>query len=232
MKNNQEHLADVRIVNRSELRSFDFGWIKLTDHFISTVGPSSGTGKPYGSLLVIADAELAPGTSFPMHSHANMEILTWVVKGTLHHKDDKGGDQFVNSTGLQLMSARDGISHAEGNTSEQPLRILQIWIRPSSSISGSALVQQTGIKQNGFQLLAGKKGAPLLIEASASLWVSLLDKENFNFDIDKNSSAYAVSIGELNWNGIDVEDGAGIFLSGGLIEVKGTGQAIIIIQTK
>ncbi|MCM2350192.1 MAG: pirin family protein [Bacteriovoracaceae bacterium] len=232
MKNNQNHLAEIKIVDKSDLRSFNFGWIKLTDHFVSTVGPSAGQGKPNGSLLVLADAEIEPGASFPLHSHSQMEILTWVVKGTLHHKDDKGGDQFVNSTGLQLMSARDGISHAEGNSSEQPLRLLQIWIRPSRSINGKALVQQTDIKQKGFQLLAGKEGAPLLIEANVKLWASLLDNENFNFDIDKNSSAYAVSIGGLNWNGIDIEDGAGIFLSDGLIEVKGTGQAIIIIKTK
>lgn len=226
-----DHLAKLKIIKKSELRSFDFGWIKLSDHFISTVGPSSGSGEPHGNLLVIADAELGAGSSFPLHSHSNMEILTWVAKGTLHHKDNQADDQFVEEHGLQLMSARNGISHAEGNSSPVPLRLLQIWIQPSKRLVGDAVVEKTKLEGKGFQLLAGKSEAPLLIEQDVSLWAAVVDGEMLKFEIQKQTSAYAVSIGQLNWNGNELEDGSGIFISDGIVEVKGSGQAIIIVQS-
>lgn len=220
----------MHIIDRTHLRSFDFGWIKLTDHFISTVGPSAGTGKPHGHLLVLADAVLSSGASFPMHAHENMEILTWVVSGTLHHKDNQGGDQFVPSGSLQLMSARDGIYHAEGNSDTTPLRLLQIWIRPSKQTAGQAVVLQQPLNQKGFGLLASSSDAPLLVEQKVELWAAILQAETQTLLIKENTMAYGVSIGDLEWNGIKVSDGAGIRLGEGKLEVKGTGQAVIIVQ--
>lgn len=226
----QNKVSEIKVIDRSKLRSFDFDWIKLTDHFVSTVGPAAGSGRPLGRLLVLADAELAPKSSFPMHGHNNMEILTWVVKGTLHHKDNMGQDQYVAPKGLQLMSARDGVAHAEGNSHDEPLRLLQIWIQPSKVMRGKAVIQTAHVKNNGFELLAAKTGAPLLIEPDVKLWAAVIENESVKFEVEKDQSVYAVSIGKLNWNGTEVSDGAGMFLTEGALEVKGSGQAIIIIQ--
>lgn len=221
----------MEIKRYSDLPEMDLGWLSLKDHFIATVGPYSGRGKPLKNLLVIADAKIHPNSRFPEHPHQDMEILTWVVNGTLQHLDNKGTDQSVPAEHLQLMSARDGMFHAEGNSSKDPLRILQIWINPNSR-GGIPLVEQTGLKKKGFNLLAGPEGAILKIRQELWMYVAKLEGEDQTFSIPEDKFAYIVSIGKLSWNGRDLQDGDGAIMQEGELTIAGFGQAIIILQNK
>lgn len=220
----------VKLHSYSQLPSLSLKWLSLKDHFIATVGPSSGQGRPLGNLLVLADATFQAQSRFPQHPHKDMEILTWVVKGVLQHYDDNGTDQSVPEKSLQLMSARDGIFHAEGNATNEEVRMLQIWINPQNK-GGTPLVQQTSLEGNGFQCLAAPEGAPLIIRQNAWFYVANLenDAEEF-FSIPLDRIAYAISLGSLSWNDLHAQDGDGLFLSAGSVKVRGSGQAIIILQ--
>lgn len=209
----------------------NLGWLSLKDHFIATVGPRSGEGKKLNNLLVLADAKIQPKSGFPEHPHRDMEILTWVVQGTLQHLDNKGTNQEVPVEHLQLMSARDGIFHAEGNSSTELLRILQIWINPKSK-GGIPLVKQTGLKNRGFNLLAGPDEAQLTIQQNVWMYVARLRGDREMFIIPEDKFAYIVSIGSLAWNGSALEDGDGALIQSGKLEIKGYGQAIVILQNK
>jgi len=107
----------------------DFGWLKAKHHFI--VGPEGNpANEPLGSLVVWNDDEVAPGTGFGLHGHANMEIVTYVREGTVTHRDSRGNLGHTAAGDVQVMSAGTGIQHSEQNVDKETLRLFQIWLRP------------------------------------------------------------------------------------------------------
>jgi len=218
----------MKVHKYSSLPQTNIGWISMADHFIKTVGPDSGSGKNLGHILVLADATFAPESRFPMHPHQNLEILTWVVQGTLSHLDDQSSPLPVPEHHLQFMSARDGIYHAEGNTAKNPMRLLQMWIAPHTQ-GGAPVIQYAHLKKSGFNLLAAPEGAEIVLRQNVWLYVAIV-KSLEEFEVPKNQIAYAVSIGNLTWNEEKIADGSGLSLESGKYQIKGDGQAVIILQ--
>ena len=107
----------------------DYGWLKARHHFaISADGNPANA--PLGALVVWNDDEIAPGTGFGRHSHANMEIITYVRQGAVVHEDSSGSIGCTEAGDVQVMSAGTGISHSEHNRSVVPLKVFQIWLLP------------------------------------------------------------------------------------------------------
>src|SRR4029077_10773026 len=84
----------------------------------------------WGSLRVWNDDEIAPNTGFPPHPHANMEIITYVRKGAITHKDSLGNEGRTAAGDVQVMSAGSGVRHAEYNLENETTTLFQIWIEP------------------------------------------------------------------------------------------------------
>src|SRR5262245_46216198 len=82
----------------------------------------------FGVLLANNDFLLAPGAGFDDHHHAEMEIVTWVVSGTLTHRDSEGNGGVLTPGIAQRMSAGTGIVHSEYNDADEPLRFIQMWV--------------------------------------------------------------------------------------------------------
>jgi quercetin 2,3-dioxygenase len=119
----------LQIRPSSTLDGADFGWLKAKHHF--AVGPDGNpANKPLGALVVRNDDEIAPGTGFGLHSHADMEIISYVRDGIVTHRDSIGNTGRIEAGDIQAISAGAGIRHSEHNLGTGPLRLFQIWLRP------------------------------------------------------------------------------------------------------
>ncbi|TDO67584.1 hypothetical protein EV651_103497 [Kribbella sp. VKM Ac-2571] len=84
----------------------------------------------FGFLLAHNDETVAPGTGFGTHPHQDLEIVTWVLRGALAHRDSQGNSGEVHPGLAQRMSAGSGIQHSEWNDGPDPVHYVQMWVRP------------------------------------------------------------------------------------------------------
>lgn len=88
----------------------------------------------HGLLLVNNDDVVAPASGFDPHPHRDMEIVTWVLSGTLSHADSAGNSGAIRPGLAQRMSAGAGIMHSEKNESaSEPVHFVQMWVVPDRS---------------------------------------------------------------------------------------------------
>src|SRR3954463_337427 len=95
----------------------------------------------HGLLLVNNDDVVAPGTGFETHPHRDMEIVTWVLQGSLVHQDSSGHSGVIYPGLAQRMSAGAGILHSEKNDSwrvqgtqhQDPVHFVQMWVVPDEA---------------------------------------------------------------------------------------------------
>lgn len=119
----------LQLRSKETLDHGDRGWLKARNHFFVSADGNPANG-PMGALMVWNDDEIAPGTGFGRHSHADMEIVTYVREGAVTHEDSTGNVGRTLAGDVQVMSAGTGISHSEHNRDANPLRLFQIWLRP------------------------------------------------------------------------------------------------------
>lgn len=118
-----------------EVRKFDtlgkadHGWLKANFHF-SFAEYFDQRRMHWGALRVWNDDIIAPRSGFPPHGHENMEIITYVRKGSLTHKDSLGNEGRIEAGDVQVMSAGTGIQHAEYNVDDEETHSFQLWILP------------------------------------------------------------------------------------------------------
>ncbi|GAP67339.1 hypothetical protein MBSD_n2660 [Mizugakiibacter sediminis] len=135
----------------------------------------------FRALRVLNEDVVAPGSGFPPHHHANMEILTWVLEGALAHRDSAGGSGVIRAGELQRMSAGHGIEHSEYNAADdRPVRFLQIWIQPNRVNLAPSYAQRAFAAQalrDRLCLLAAPAGAggdALALHADAHVYAARL----------------------------------------------------------
>ena len=101
------------------------GWLQSYHHF-SFDTYFDPQNMHHGALRVFNDDTIAPGGKFGMHPHANFEIITIVLSGTVEHADSGGHAGTTSADEVQVMSAGRGIFHSEANSCRAALHLLQI----------------------------------------------------------------------------------------------------------
>jgi redox-sensitive bicupin YhaK (pirin superfamily) len=113
-----------------DLGKSDFGWLD-SRHTFSFGQYRDPQWMGFGPLRVINNDRVEGGAGFSPHSHANMEIISYVMDGGLAHGDSLGTKSVIPAGNVQLMSAGSGITHSEFNASEdKSVHFYQIWIIP------------------------------------------------------------------------------------------------------
>ncbi|WHX48422.1 pirin family protein [Paenibacillus woosongensis] len=120
----------IKVVTAEERHTSDKGAIhsEFSFSFADYDDPSNAH---FGCLLALNDNVVQPGQGLAPHPHHDLEIVTYVVSGTLRHEDDLGNRQDLAAGSVQVMSAGAGIRHAESNPSPtEPVRFIQMWFLP------------------------------------------------------------------------------------------------------
>jgi quercetin 2,3-dioxygenase len=209
-------------VRRSEERGhFDHGWLN-TNHTFSFAGYFDPQHMGFGSLRVINEDRVAPGQGFGTHGHQNMEILTYVLRGQIAHRDSMGNQEILGPNEIQRMSAGTGIRHSEFNPSgSEQLHFFQIWIEPRTNgmqPSYEQLKFDPAEKRNGLKLLASPEGesGAAWINQDARMFVSELEPGvavTHALGEERGAWVHAVR-GEVSVNGTKIQTGDAVAVRG------------------
>jgi quercetin 2,3-dioxygenase len=130
--------ASIEVRRAADRFRTKLGWLDSWHSF--SFGPHHDpTNVGHGSLVVSNDDHVAAGAGFETHPHRDMEIVTWVLSGSLVHQDSAGNAGIIYPGLAQRMSAGTGILHSEKNDSWRltdavphaaPAHFVQMWVLP------------------------------------------------------------------------------------------------------
>jgi redox-sensitive bicupin YhaK (pirin superfamily) len=206
-------------LRRSQDRGFfNFGWLE-TYHSFSFGNYHDENHMGFRTLRVINQDIVQPGRGFDTHAHHDMEIITYVLKGALIHKDTMGNETVIHAGEIQCMSAGSGVRHSEYNQStDEVVELLQIWILPDQKGLMPTYQQKAYANlSTGLQLLAAPKGMDGLISINqkAKLFrgVSHALEAPLNYTIDEGHHIWVQMISGQAMLGeqlLEAGDGASI----------------------
>ena len=134
-----------------------------------------------------------------MHSHQNMEIITYIRQGSITHKDNIGNSGEIKSGQIQVMSAGSGITHSEYNLSNEEVLLFQIWIEPNQFDIKPRWENINIINdlEESIEILASgeekySNSDIIRIYQDASIIKINGNQESLSYKLDKNRHAYFV----------------------------------------
>lgn len=196
-------------LRKSQERGYaDHGWLK-SHHSFSFAGYHEPEHMGWGNLRVINEDRVAPGMGFGTHGHRDMEIVSYVVSGSLGHEDSMGNGAAIPPGDVQRMSAGRGVRHSEFNhAKDDTTHFFQIWIEPNQRGIDPSYEQRTfpaAEKRGSLRLVASPDGAlgSVRIHADAALYAGLIDgSESVELPLDPKRKAYVHLVkGVLTVNG-------------------------------
>lgn len=214
-------MQNLQVRKSSDRGYADRGWLQ-SYHSFSFAEYFDRKHMHFSALRVINDDIIAPGQGFGMHPHRDMEIITYILRGELQHKDSIGNGSIIKAGDVQRMTAGTGIMHSEFNASDtSDVHLLQIWIMPDSlNLEPSYEEKHFSAEQklNRWCLIAAREshGAALKVNQDVQLYASVLDAQaNLAYTVNDNRSAYLhIARGNIEIEGQQLASGDAVMLDG------------------
>jgi len=198
----------------------NYGWLE-TYHSFSFGKYYDPDNVQFGPLRVLNEDFIKGGKGFDTHPHQNMEIVTYVLSGTLEHKDSTGGEGLIRAGELQRMSAGSGIYHSEKNASEtEDVHLMQIWFVPEKEGIEPGYEQKEVSKGSDFFNPVITKGGgenKLDINQDITVYVGDLSSgDSGSIEISEGRLGYLHNsmIGTIQVNDSKLEPGDGLKITG------------------
>ena len=168
-------------VRRSHQRGHaDHGWLN-SYHTFSFANYQDPQHMGFRSLRVMNEDRVAPGQGFGRHPHRDMEIVSYVLEGSLEHKDSMGNGSVLHVGDFQRITAGTGVEHSEFNPSAtDPVHFYQIWLFPDQHGLKPSYEERsfsTSEKQNRLRLVASRGGreGSLTVHQDVDVFLSHLE---------------------------------------------------------
>ncbi len=206
----------INIIKYNNLGGADHGWLKAKHHF-SFASYQNPERVHFGPMRVINDDVVSPQTGFASHPHDNMEIITYVRKGAITHKDNMGNVGKTEAGDVQVMSAGTGVVHSEYNYENEDTNLYQIWIFPNKKdvkprwdakkfpkepVKGKLKPLVTGFENDNDQTLK--------IYQDIEILAGNIKQGDFVDQVVTRNQAYVLcSKGKIKINGIEIVKGDG-----------------------
>lgn len=152
-------------------------------------------------LRVINDDTVKPGAGFGTHGHRDMEIISYVTKGALKHKDSTGNEYIVHAGEVQRMSAGRGVMHSEFNASNsEEVKFFQIWIQPDVKGIEPSYEQKAVLRKGELTPIVTPNGVggSLSMNQDASIYrLELEAGKNFTLETESRVGYLHIIQGEI-----------------------------------
>jgi redox-sensitive bicupin YhaK (pirin superfamily) len=206
-------------VRKAEERGHaNHGWLDSW-HTFSFASYHDANFMGFSALRVINEDVIDGGQGFGTHPHKDMEILTYVLSGTVEHQDSMGNKEQIPAGEFQIMSAGTGVRHSEYNASEsEPLHLYQIWIIPERTgieprydqrrfpdVQGRQLVLSPDAREGSLKVwqdmtlsrwvLAAGEQDNVAIDAGRRIWIQVVKG-----DVTVNGNAITTSDALAIWD--------------------------------
>jgi len=206
-------------VRKAEERGHaNHGWLDSW-HTFSFASYHDANFMGFSALRVINEDVIDGGQGFGTHPHKDMEILTYVLSGTVEHQDSMGNKEQIPAGEFQIMSAGTGVRHSEYNASEsEPLHLYQIWIIPERTgieprydqrrfpdVQGRQLVLSPNAREGSLKVfqdmtlsrwvMAAGEQDNVAIDAGRRIWIQVVKG-----DVTVNGNAITTSDALAIWD--------------------------------
>lgn len=227
----------MKIRRAADRGHVEHGWLD-TYHTFSFGDYHDPEHMGFRDLRVINEDVVAPKTGFPTHPHRDMEILTYVLSGSVAHADSMGNAYEVRAGDVQRMTAGTGVRHSEANPSDdEPLHLLQIWILPERAGLEPGYEQKSfaaELGRGGFRRIASRDGrdGSLTIHQDVALFAAVLrDGESAAYELAPDRHAWLQVVrGAVEVDGAVLEAGDGAAISDRpALDVCGKGEAEVLL---
>jgi quercetin 2,3-dioxygenase len=227
----------MQIRRATERGHANHGWLD-SYHTFSFADYYDPNHMGFRTLRVVNEDRVQPGQGFGTHPHRDMEILTYVLEGSLAHKDSMGNGSVIRPGDAQRMSAGTGITHSEFNASDSNLvHFLQIWILPDRQSSPPSYEQRSfdlEAASGNWLLLAssdGQKGS-ISIHQDVRVMVGRIgESESLDFTLQTGRHVFVhVVRGSVRAGGHRLDAGDALMSSGEpAVRFEGVDKAEILL---